>query len=606
MSQVEPKGRHGLLEAAENSLSIAALSAMSVLPLVEIGARKLGVGGIPGSIVFLQHLTLWLALLGAALAARSERLLSLSTTALLPERWRPAAKIFAAGVAAAVSICLAWASIEFVRAERQAGSLLAAGIPVWVAESIMPVGFGLVALRAVWNASAYWPGRILAGVGLLVPLGFGALPSLRDSGVALPSIVVLLVAAALGLPIFAVLGGLGLLLFWNGGVPVAAVPVAAYNLVASPLFPAIPLFTFGGYLLAEGGASKRLLRVFSALFGWMPGGLAVVTSLVCAYVTAFTGASGVSILSLGGLLLPVLMQSRYPEQFSIGLLTASGSLGLLFFPSLPLILYGVTAQTPIDSLFIGGLAPGLLLVALVAAWGIRQGVRSGAGRAPFSLRQARAAFWEAKWELALPLIIFIGIFGGFATLVEAAALTVLYSFIVECFVYRDLSLRRDYARVAIECATVVGGVLIIVGVAMGFTGYLVDAQVPMKMFAWVREHIHSKFVFLLLLNGFLLIVGCLMDIFSAIIVVVPLIRPMGAAFGVDAVQLGIIFLANLELGYLTPPVGMNLFLSAYRFQQPMARVCRAALPFLLIMLAGVLLITYFPAMTLAPVRWLGR
>jgi len=374
--------------------------------------------------------------------------------------------------------------------------------------------------------------------------------------------------------------------------------------VASPLLPSIPLFTLAGYLLAEGGASRRLLRVFTAFFGWLPGGLAIVTAAACAFFT-ITG-SGVTILSLGGLMLPLLLKARYPEGFSIGLLTASGSLGLLFPPSLPVILYGVYSQTPIDRLFIGGLVPGLLMVLLAAAWGVRQGLRSGAGRAPFTWQEAWKSLWEAKWELGLPVVVLAGLFGGFATLVETAALTVLYAFLVECFFYRDLSLRRDYVRVAIECATVVGGVLVILGVAMGLTNYLVQAEAPALLFSWVRAHVHSRWVFLLLLNVFLLVVGCLMDIFAAIIVVVPLITPMGAAFGVDPVQLGIIFLVNLELGYLTPPVGMNLFLAAYRFQQPVSRVCRASLPFLLILLLGVLVITYVPILTTGPVRWAGR
>jgi C4-dicarboxylate transporter DctM subunit len=581
----------------ENAVAIAILSVMPLLPLLEIVMRKLGGRGVPGSAVFLQHLTLWLALLGAALAARSDRLLSLSTSVFLPERWRPAARLFTAWVAVAVSAALAAASLTFVQAERASKTILAAGVPVWVAESILPVGFALLAARATWGASLRWRGRLLAATGLLGPL------LLREGMPASVAIAVLLAATVVGLPVFATLGGLALVLFFRAGNPIAAVPLAAYDLVASPLFPSIPLFTLGGYLLAEGGASRRLLRVFTALFGWLPGGLAVVAAVLCAFFTSFNGASGITILSLGGLLFPVLVKSRYPENFSLGLVTASGSLGLLFFPSLPVILYGVTAQTPIDSLFIGALGPGLLLLALVAAWGVRQGIRSEAGRAPFRLREAAAAVWEAKWELALPLVVFIGYFGGFATMVEAAALTVLYALVIECFVYRDLSLRRDYARIAVECVTVIGGVLIIVGVAMGLTGFMVDAQVPDRMFGWVQQHIHSKLLFLLLLNLFLIVVGGLMDIFSAIIVVVPLIRPMAAAFGIDPVQLGIIFLANLELGYLTPPVGENLFLAAYRFEQPIARLARAALPYWLILLAGVLVITYVPQITAWPVEW---
>jgi tripartite ATP-independent transporter DctM subunit len=309
---------------------------------------------------------------------------------------------------------------------------------------------------------------------------------------------------------------------------------------------------------------------------------------------------------MGALLLPMLMKARYTEGFSIGLINGSGSLGLLFPPSLPVILYGIYARTAIDRLFIGGFAPGLLMVAMVAAYGVFHAVRHGAERSKFSWGEAKRSLWEAKWELALPFIVLFGLFGGFGTLVEAGAVTVLYAFVVECFILRGFSPVRDFSRVTLECVTVVGGVLMIIGVAVGFTNYLVDAQVPGMLIAWVQANIHSKYVFLLLLNVLLLVKGSFMDVFSAIIVLVPLITPIAAKFGIDPVQLGIIFLANGELGYLTPPVGINLCLSAYRFKMPVTSVYRATLPFYLILLAGVLLITYIPDLTLAPLRWLGR
>jgi tripartite ATP-independent transporter DctM subunit len=384
------------------------------------------------------------------------------------------------------------------------------------------------------------------------------------------------------------------------------VPAEAYRLVVSPTLPTIPLFTLAGYLLAESGAPSRLIRLFRALFGWLPGGTAVVAALICAFFTTFTGGSGVTILALGGLLLPALLEDRYPERFSLGLLTASGSLGLLFPPCLPVILFGIVAATPIDRLFLGGLAPGLLLVGLVAVWGVCEALRRGAGRLPFDWREAAAAVRAAKWELGLPALVLLGLFGGFATLVETAALAALYALVVEAVVHRDLRLGRDAPRVMVECVTLVGGVLIILAVALGFTSYLVDADVPARGAAWVREAIHSRWLFLLALNCFLLVVGCLMDIFSAIVVVAPLVTPMGAAFGVDPVHLGIIFLANLELGYLTPPVGMNLFLASYRFGRPLSEVVRAVVPPLLLLGAGVLLITYLPALSTALPRALLR
>jgi tripartite ATP-independent transporter DctM subunit len=374
--------------------------------------------------------------------------------------------------------------------------------------------------------------------------------------------------------------------------------------VASPLLPSIPLFTLAGYFMVQGGATKRLLRVFTALFSWIPGGLAIATVAIC---TVFTFAgSGLTILSLGGLLVPMLIKTRYPENFSIGLLTASGSLGLLFPTSVPAILYCVYSQTPIDRLFIGAILPELLMISCIAFVGVRRGIASGAVRDPFSWREASAAMWSAKWELALPVIMIVGLFGGFGTLTEAAALTAFCAFFVEVFIYRDLKLSRDYREVFVECATIVGGILLILGVALGFTNYLVDAEVPSRLIDWVRTHVESKYLFLLLLNVALLVVGALMDIFAAILVVVPLLKPLAAAYAIDPVQMGVIFIANLELGYLHPPVGINLFLSAYRFKKPMGTIIWATLPFLLILGASVLLITYVPWLTTGPLHWLGK
>jgi len=408
----------------------------------------------------------------------------------------------------------------------------------------------------------------------------------------------------LGLPIFATLGGIALLLLWNIGQPAVEVPDNAYSLMVSEVLPSLPLYTLAGYVLVEGGASNRLLRVYAALFGWLPGGLAITTAVAFAIFT-FAG-SGVTIVSMGGLMLPMLRKAGYSERFSIGLINGSGSLGLLFPPSLPVILYAIYARTvQIETLFAGGLAPGLLMVAMVSAWGVFQGVKCGAARQRFSAKEACAAVWAAKWELAVPVVVIAGLFGGIGTLVEAGAIAVAYAVIAECFILREFSLRRDFPRVAVECVTVVGGVLLIIGMAKGLTYYLAIQNVPEMLTNWVDLHIHSRYVFLLLLNVVLLIKGSFMDVVSAIIVMVPLIQPIAARFGIDPVQMGVIFLANLELGYLTPPIGMNLCLSAYRFRQPMTTVYRATLPFYLILLLGVLLITYVPALTTLPVKWFG-
>ena len=592
--------------SAEKGAAIGAISLASLLPVISVLTRQLGVRDVPGSVVFVQQLTLWVAFLGAALAAAGDRLLGMSANTLLPERWAGPVRIFSSGLTAAISASLCWSSWQFVLLERAGGKMLALGIPNWVPALIMPLGLALVTVRAVWFAGPHAAHRLAAALFLSAPLGFaaGIVPS--SAPLLWSGIGVIITGAVLGLPIFATLGGIALLLLWHVGQPAVDVPDNAYSLMVSEVLPSLPLYTLAGYILVEGGASTRLLRVYTALFGWMPGGLAITTAVGCAIFT--WAGSGVTIVSMGGLLLPMLIKGHYSERFSIGLINGSGSLGLLFPPSLPVILYAVYAKTvQIDTLFVGGFVPGLLMVAMVSAWGVRHGMKSGAVRLPFSFAETGRALWAAKWELAVPVIVIIGLFRGFGTMVEAGAIAAVYSFVVECFILREFSLRRGFPGVALECVTVVGGVLLIIGVAKGLTYYLAIQDVPGMLTNWVVTHIESKYVFLLLLNIVLLIKGSFMDVFSAIIVMVPLIQPIAAHYGIDPVQMGVIFLANLELGYLTPPIGMNLCLSAYRFKQPMTAIYRATLPFYVILLAGVLLITYVPWFTTAPVNWfMGR
>ena len=585
------------LRRAEEIAGSVALGAMVLLPLTEIVARGVFGSGVPGSVTLVQHLTLWVAFLGAALAARDGRLLSLATGQFLPEgKIRDAANAFASSVAAAISAILCVAGIDLVMVERMAGTAVTGWLAAWVAQLVLPLSFALIAVRLAWRAGD-WRARSFAFAAIGIGLLLGVYPELLDAKPSWPGLLIVLTATIFGGPIFAALGGIAVLLFMSDGVPPAAVLAETYRLTVSPMLPAIPLFTLVGFFLAEGGASHRLLRFFRAFFGSVPGGTAVVCAVTCAFFTIPTGGSGVTILALGVLLLHALQEDGYREKFSVGLLTASGSLGLLFPPALPLILYGIVAQIPIEDLFIGGLIPGVLLVGLVAGWGMREGLVTGVSRQRFDLREARGAIAEAKWELLLPVVAVVAIFGGFATLVEAAALTATYSLVVQVFIYRDIKDRAHLLKVFRRCITLIGGVLLILGVAMGFSSYLVDAQVPTRALEWVQEHIESPLVFLLCLNVFLLLVGCVMDIFSATVVVVPLIVPMGMAFGIDPVHLGIIFVANLELGYLTPPVGLNLFLASYRFETPLLTIYRAAVPFLIILAIGVLLITYVPALT---------
>ncbi|HWO28115.1 MAG TPA: TRAP transporter large permease subunit, partial [Candidatus Acidoferrum sp.] len=497
------------------------------------------------------------------------------------------------------------ASYQFVASEREAGTILAFGIPLWIVEWVLPLGFAAIAIRILLHSSAQWTLRIVATLGAALLVGVVMIwPGGLHHFVPI-ALSILALASVLGMPAFATLGGAALILFWGADQPIASIPIAHYQLVTNATLPTLPLFTLAGYFLAEGGAPKRLVRVFYALFGQFRGGPAIVTVLVCALFTSFTGASGVTILALGGLLMPVLMGANYSEKDSLGLLTGSGSLGLLLPPCLPLIFYAIVARVPIKQMFLGGIIPAFVMMAATAIWGIRRGSANNTAIRKFEWQEARIALWEGKWELAMPVVATVALFSGLATPVEAAAVTAAYAFVVEALIHRDLRIFRDLPRVMAECGLLIGGVLLILGVSLGFTNYLVDAEVPAKAVAWTTQTIHSPFVFLLLLNVFLLVVGCLMEIYPAIVIEVPLLVPLGAAFGIDPVRLGIIFLANMELGYLTPPVGLNLLMSSYRFKKPVPEVLRAVFPVVLVLTLGVLLITYIPALTTALPRLFG-
>ena len=590
------------LHRTENILCLVVLVLMTALPIVEVLVRELLGGGMPGSISIVQHLVMWLSFLGAALAARSDRLLALSTGKFVPASWRPALESVTGFLAVAVTCLLAIASFQLVQVDYAFGNRTAWSIPVWVFSAVMPVMFAVITLRLIWHAAKSWPGRGIAALGCVAAGLIASLPAAAYDALLWPVGAALLVGTVLGMPIYTALGGAALLLFAAEGTPISAVPGEAYRMTTSPMLPAIPLFTLAGYLLAEGGSSQRLLRFFTALVGWLPGGIAVVVTLLLAFFTPLTGASGVTILAMGGLLLPMLLKSGYRERHSLGLITASGSIGVFFPPSLPVILYAYYADVDLKQLFIAGVIPGVILVAAIAGWGALRGRRPEKTPTRFEAAELGRAFWDAKWEILLPFVVLAGVFGGFATLVEASALTVFYALIVECALFKDLDLKRDVPRVALQSATMIGGFMIILAVALGLTDYFVVAQIPMRLLSWVSAWVHSPYTLLLVLNLFLIVVGALMDIYSAIIVVVPLIAPLAAAYGISPVHLGVVFLANMQLGYLMPPMGEDLFLSSYRFDRPLATIYRCVLPFMGILLATVLLLTYVPALSL----WLLR
>jgi tripartite ATP-independent transporter DctM subunit len=601
-----------LLRRLEQGLLVLALCGAAMLPLTDTLGRALGSLHVPGGADWLKQVTLWLAFLGGLVATREAKHLTLSTAELFGEgRVRRLGHVLAAAISAATVAVLTYAAVGLVVANREEGKVLTGGLPVWVSECLMPLALGLMAVRFALGASKDWIGRGIALAAIPAVFALGLVAPEALGGWTWPVVVLILTALVLGTPVFVAMGALPLFFFFRDGLPVTAVSAEVYRLISSPTLPAIPLLTACGYVLAESGASLRFLRFFRALLGWMPGGLAVIVTVVCALFTTFTGGSGVTVIAVGGLVYPMLREDGYPEGFSLGLVTAAGSLGLLFPPSLPVILYSVVAGTrdqnvPADSLYLAGLLPGILMLVMVAAYTVYKGRALGIPRHPFAQREVWASLWAAKWELFLPVFVVLLFGTGRASTVETAAAAFVYAVIVECFVTRDLHPTRTLPAALLKSSVLTGSVLILLSAAMGITSYIVDAQIPDALVAWVKAHIDSRFVFLLALNGLLIVVGCLVDIFSAIVVLAPLIVPMAAAFGIHPVHLGVIFLSNLELGYLTPPVGLNLYLSSSRFGKPLTVVTRTAFPFLVIMAVAVLLITYVPDMSLWILKALGK
>lgn len=413
----------------------------------------------------------------------------------------------------------------------------------------------------------------------------------------------LILLALSGAPLFAVIGAGALWGFYQSEIDLSVVAIEFFRLAETPVLLAIPLFTFSGYLLSEGNAPRRLVRLTQALLGWMPGGMAFVALIACALFTAFTGASGVTIVALGALLYPALKEAGYRKNFSLGLVTTSGSLGLLFAPALPLILYAVVAQQlgiggsiTVDDMFLAGILPGLLMLFILMAWGLFSGRHLQL--IPFSYSEAKSALRDAIWELPLPVILLGGIYSGYFAISEAAAVTAVYVLFVELFIHREIPFKQ-LPRIMHEAMLLVGGILVILGLSLASTNYMIDSDVPGMLFSWLHERVDDPLTFLILLNIFLLILGTMLDIFSALVLMVPLLLPVAIEYGIDPVHLGIIFLANMQIGYFTPPVGMNLFIASYRFGKPITEIYRATLPWFLLLFGAVLIITYWPSLSLA-------
>ena len=579
------------LTQADIWLAALALVLMALIPLVEILSRPMMGKGIDNAPVVVQHLGLLMAMAGAIAAERFGHLTSLGV--MLP-------RFYAVGQLGAAAVCgvLAWASGQLVLSEMSADQMLAYGVPVWWFEAAMPIGFACLALKLSARCSAQWHLK-LAGA-LVAPL-LGAWLAYSFDGEALPLwpwVMGLVLLLSFGAPIFAVLGGLALALFWQDGLPLASIALSHYQITVNPSLPALPLFTLAGLIFAGTGAARRLGAVFVAMFGGGKTGTVIAATVLCSCFTAFTGGSGVTILALGGLLLPLLQGVGYPERKGISLVTSASALGVLLAPSVPLIMYAIIARVPINTMFLAGIVPAVVMVVCLLIFGgyLRRDVvrsESTITQTKFSMQALRDAAWHAKWELLAPVVAIGSLASGFATPTESAALTAIYAVLTQAFAHRELDAKK-LGDCLSQCTQIIGGVMLILGMALGLTNYLVDAGIPDLATEWVQGVTQNKWVFLFALNVFLFAAGALMEIYAAIVVLVPLLLPLAISYGIDPVHFGIIFLANMEMGFLCPPAGMNIYFASAVFKQPIRTVAASVAPALLAIFVGTLLISWLP------------
>jgi tripartite ATP-independent transporter DctM subunit len=592
------------LAAADSAVAVLALGLMVVVPLVEVAARPFRGTGIDNAAMLVQHLGLVLAMAGALVAERGGHLTSFGHGFLGALAPASAARVerFADAVTAIVAAMLAQASWRFVATEIGAVKDLAYGVPVWAIQAAMPLGFILLSWR-IGSRCASSPvvggllGGVLSATGLWLAWAFdgNAMPLW-------PMLAVLLAALFAGAPIFAILGGLALALFWQDGQPLASVPLSHYQITVNPSLPALPLFTLAGLLFAHSGAARRLGDVFTAAFGSGATGSAIAAACLCSFFTAFTGGSGVTILALGGLLLPLLLRAGLPERQSIGLVTSASALGVLLVPSVPLIMYAIIARVPINDMFLAGLLPAVVMVvALLAFGGFLRRTTGGDWIEPLAkpdLRRTLAALWVARWEISAPVVAIGALVSGLFTPTESAALTAAYALITQSLIHRELNFAalRDCM---VEGAQTIGGVMLILGMALGLTNFLIDAAIPDVAVEWAQTALPSKWAFLVALNVFLLIAGAMMEIFAAIVVLVPLLLPVALSYDIHPIHFGIIFLANMEMAFLCPPAGMNIYFASAMFGKPFGEVARSVVRPVLAMFAGSLAISFAPELSTA-------
>ena len=634
-----------ILYSIEDYFCITVLILMAVFPLLEIVVHLVFKTGIPGSTGFIVHFLLFASLLGGMICTRSESHLAISLTQYIPEGLvRERLKVFCNLVSAFIATIIAWCSVSFIKTG--ISSNVIGFIPVQVFALIIPVAFSVIAVRfarrtrltgwkillpvlaIVLGTIASYPviTKIIwgfntpesiplficgateyctagspcyetssCGVDIYSGIYFNIISALK-----IPFIIFLILAALCGTPLFIILGGLTLLLLQSAdawlvvdGIMDTVANKVYYGLINDKIIP-IPLFALVGFFLSESKAGERLVNTFRCFFSWLPGGIIIVSVIICAFFTSFTGASGITILALGGILYAILSDHlKYPSKFSIGLLTSVGSIGLLFPPSLPLILVGTVLLVDVRSLFLGGLLPGIILVIAMIIFGIIISLKVKIPVEKFEFKKAMVSLKDSSLEILLPIFLITAYFSGYLDLVQLGATAVLYIFVVEVFIHKDIKI-TEIKKIFDKAIPIVGGVLSILALAYAFSYYIVDTQAPVNVASWMQNVITSKWVFLLMLNIALLLIGLFLDMFSAILIVLPLIIPLGEIYGINPVHLGIIFLVNLEVGYITPPVGLNLFLASYRFQKPFVDICKYVSPFLLVRLFVVLLVTYLP------------
>ncbi len=572
----------------DEALAGIALALMALIPILEIVSRPLLGKGVENAPVLVQHLGLVMAMWGALAAERHGHLTSLGAVFQGFNAWAQAAASLVCGV-------LVWASWQLVASEREGAQTLAYSLPMWWVQLAMPVGFALLGFKLVGRCVPQLWGKLFLGI-LLPVLGF-SLGAMGDGEVLAlwPMLLGLALMLLCGAPIFAVLGGLALALFWQEGLPLASIALSHYQITVNPSLPALPLFTLAGLVFARTGAAQRLGAVFLAMFGHGAAGSVVAATVLCSVFTAFTGGSGVTILALGGLLLPLLRNAGYPEKKGISLVTSASALGVLLAPSVPLIMYAIIARVPINTMFLAGLIPAVVMVGCLLLFGgyLRVPTAATSAQTASASLSLKDAVWQAKWEILAPVVAIGSLISGLATPTESAALTAVYAVLTQTFAHGELTTRL-LAQCLSTCAQIIGGVMLILGMALGLTNFLVDAGVPDLAIDWVQGITSNKWVFLLALNVFLFFAGALMEIYAAIVVLVPLLLPLAVSYGIDPIHFGIIFLANMEMGFLCPPAGMNIYFASAVFEKSLREVALSVLPALVAIFVGTVLISWLP------------